>query len=108
MSLLQVQFTYENRIILETNVLAKIFRITSDMTDFWSQFVKYSNIPADDTSHLDKPENHLAKLLLHAENKRHTLEAQVSDNLVQFDVDRDMTLSLTIRLVQSIDNRKTK
>lgn len=47
------------------------------MSDFWTQFIKYTNTNEIVTPDIDNPEHLLSKILTHAEEERQLLDAQV-------------------------------
>jgi len=47
------------------------------MSDFWTQLIQYTNINENETPDIDNPEHLLSKILIHAEEERRLLEAQV-------------------------------
>ncbi len=47
------------------------------MSEFWTQIIKYTNTIENETTDIDNPEHLLSKLLIHAEQERQLLEAQV-------------------------------
>ena len=48
------------------------------MTDFWRQFSDYSEAVRDEASSAENPQRLLTKILAHTEQKRQSIEAQVS------------------------------
>ncbi len=47
------------------------------MSDFWTQLIQYTNSNENETPDIDNPEHLLSKILIHAEEERRLLEAQV-------------------------------
>jgi hypothetical protein len=56
------------------------------MSDFWTQLIQYTNSNENETSDIDNPEHLLSKILIHAEEERRLLEAQVILKKIRFDL----------------------
>ncbi len=54
------------------------------MSDFWTQLIQYTNNIENETPDIDNPEHLLSKLLIHAEQERQILEAQVKTDQFHF------------------------